>query len=278
MTRSVTGRTRSDRVGHRHFRFRRGTGRPLSVPARCAGITGARRPQGHRGHSDAPPMSSRIAAGCSLALCLATLVVLIAFTARDLVYVLASLVVGALGISALWIAATNRRFDGGLRPIAVVLVVGALASLVAAGRGLVAVATVLVGVLGRLESRDRRRCVGRSVRPSRERWHQVPATRQGVILMNPRSGDGKVGPAASGRRGASPRHRAGAAQSRRRPSGARRGGRRPGSRRVGHGRRRRLAGSGGGGCRQARTAVRVHPRRHAESFRSRSRRSTETIR
>ena len=136
-------------------------------------------------------MSSRIAAGCSLALCLATLVVLIAFTARDLVYVLASLVSGALGISALWIAATNRRLRWWAAAIAVVLVVGALASLVAVGRGLVAVTTVLVGVLAAwsLGSVALRWEVRKAVE---QRWCRVPATRQGVILVNPRSGDGKA--------------------------------------------------------------------------------------
>jgi hypothetical protein len=56
------------------------------------------------------PMRSRIAAGCALAVSVATLVVLIAFTAQNLFYVLASLLAGALGISALWIAAIDRRF------------------------------------------------------------------------------------------------------------------------------------------------------------------------
>lgn len=53
-------------------------------------------------------MGSRIAAAGGLAISVATLVVLIVFTARDLLYLLASLAAGALGISALWIAATNR--------------------------------------------------------------------------------------------------------------------------------------------------------------------------
>jgi diacylglycerol kinase family enzyme len=136
-------------------------------------------------------MGSRVAAGGALAVFFATLMVLIVLTARDPVYVLASLVAGALGISALWIAATNRRFRWWAAAAAVLLMGGAVASLWAAGRGVVAVAGVMVGIaaasgLGTLALRwEVRRVLA-------ERWHRVPATRHAVVLMNPRSGDGKV--------------------------------------------------------------------------------------
>jgi diacylglycerol kinase family enzyme len=141
--------------------------------------------------SSAPPIRSRFAAAGALTFAVAALVVLIVFTTRDLGYVLASFVSVVLGISALCIAATNRRFRWLATAAAVVFVGGAVANLVAAGRGAVAVAIVIVAIavaaeLGTLALRWE---IDQAVA---ELWHQVPATRHGVILMNARSGDGKV--------------------------------------------------------------------------------------
>jgi len=139
----------------------------------------------------APPFGSRIAAGGALAVSVATLAILAAFTAKDLLYVAGSLLAGGLGISALWIAATNRRFRYWAATAAVLLVGAAIAVLVAAGRGIAAVAIALVGIvaawaLGTVALRwEVRRALA-------QRWHHVPATRRGVVLMNPRSGGGKV--------------------------------------------------------------------------------------
>jgi diacylglycerol kinase family enzyme len=141
--------------------------------------------------SSAPPVGSRIAAGNAIAVSLATLVALVAFTARDPLYVLVSVLAGALSISALWIAATNRRFRWIAAIAALLLVATAIASLVAAGRGAVAVAISVFGigvssVLGTLALRwEVRQALAK-------RWHEVPPTRHGVVLMNLRSGDGEV--------------------------------------------------------------------------------------
>ncbi len=139
----------------------------------------------------APPFGSRVAAGGALAVSVATLTILAAFTAKNLLYVSGSLLTGGLGISALWIAATNRRFRYWAATSAVLLVGGAIAILVAAGRGIAAVAFALVGIvaawaLGTVALRwEVRRALA-------DRWHHVPATCRGVVLMNPRSGGGKV--------------------------------------------------------------------------------------
>ena len=85
--------------------------------------------------SSAPPFRSRLAAVSALMVSAATLAVLIAFTARDWPYVLVSVLAGELGISALWIAATNRRFRWWAAVVAVLLVAVPVASLVAVGRG-----------------------------------------------------------------------------------------------------------------------------------------------
>ena len=59
------------------------------------------------------------------------------------------------------------------------------------GRGLVAVAVALVGILAAsvLGTLALRWEVDRALA---ERWHRVAAARHGVVLMNPASGDGKV--------------------------------------------------------------------------------------
>ncbi len=138
-----------------------------------------------------PPFGSRIAAGGALAVSIATLAVLAVITAQDLLYALSALLAAGLAISALWIAATNRRFRWWASAAAVVLVGWTVATLVLDGRGLVSVSVAIVGiaiawVLGTLALRWEVR------RPLAGRWHPVPATGHGVILMNPKSGDGKV--------------------------------------------------------------------------------------
>jgi len=138
-----------------------------------------------------PPLGARIAAGGALAVTGATVVVLAVLTAQNLVYFVGAIVTGTLGISALWIAATNHRFRWWATTVAVVLVVGTVVILVADGRGMVAVAIAIFGIaaawsLGTLALRWEVRLVLVT------RWRPVPSTRHGVIFMNPRSGDGKV--------------------------------------------------------------------------------------
>jgi diacylglycerol kinase family enzyme len=138
-----------------------------------------------------PPIGSRISASGALVFSLATMVVLIVFTARNLPYVVAALLSGSLAVSSLWIAATNRRFRWWASASTVLFVAGVVASLIAVGRGLVAVAIAVAGIvvsslLGglALHWEIRRALV--------QRWRRVPAVRRGVVLMNPASGDGTV--------------------------------------------------------------------------------------
>jgi len=138
-----------------------------------------------------PPFGSRVAAGGALAASVATLAILVVFTAKNLLYVSGSLLAGGLGISAWWISATNRRFRWWAATAAVLLVGGAIAILVVDGRSIAVVAVALVGIvaawaLGTVALRwEVRHALA-------DRWHHVPATHRGVVLMNPRSGDGKV--------------------------------------------------------------------------------------
>jgi diacylglycerol kinase family enzyme len=139
-----------------------------------------------------PPFESRVAGVGALVCSIGALVTLVIFTAKNLLYVLSSLAAASMGISALWIAATNRRYRW-LASAAAVLFVGlVIVILVLVGRGTVAVAVALLGIaaawaLGFVALRwEFRRALA-------QRWHSVPATHHGVVIMNPRSGGGKVG-------------------------------------------------------------------------------------
>ena len=72
--------------------------------------------------------------------------ILIVFTDQNLLDVTVALVTGTLAISALWIAATNRRFRWWAGGAAVVLVGVTLGSLIATGRGLVEVVAAIAGI------------------------------------------------------------------------------------------------------------------------------------
>jgi diacylglycerol kinase family enzyme len=139
----------------------------------------------------APPLRSRLAAAGALTAFALALVALLLLTARDLPYMVVSLVAGSLSVTAFLLAATNRRFRWWAAGVAVVLLVGAVAGVLAAGRGVWALAVVLAciagaDVLGVLALRWE---VGQALG---ERWHQAPPTRNGVVIMNPWSGGGKV--------------------------------------------------------------------------------------
>lgn len=138
-----------------------------------------------------PPLWSRIAAVGALVLSLVTMVILIIFTAQNLVYVVVALLGGGLAISALWIAATNRRYRWLAAAAAAVLVAVTVASVTWVGRNLVAVAVALVGilvasVLGTLALRSE---VHHALAG---RWYRVGAAGHGVVLVNPESGGGKA--------------------------------------------------------------------------------------
>jgi hypothetical protein len=123
--------------------------------------------------------------------CLATVSALALFTVPELGYLLAAMFCTGLSVSALWILATNRRARPWAGAGAAVFVTGSVACLVLAGRGIIAIALVTLGialasVLGTLALRWE---VGQVLAA---RWQRVPATRHGVLLVNPRSGDGKA--------------------------------------------------------------------------------------
>ena len=151
----------------------------------------------HRG-PDAPPFRSRIAAFGALVVCAATLGALTFQTTMNVIFVVASFLFSALGISALWIAGTNRRFRWGAGAGAVLLLGLAVASLVVAGRGVLAVIVILVGIavasgLGTVALRwEVRKALA-------QRWQPVPAVRARRRFHEPQIGRWQGGKAAPGR-------------------------------------------------------------------------------
>lgn len=120
-----------------------------------------------------PPTRSRIAAAGALAVSLATLGALIILTTKNLLYVVASSLFASFGISALWIAATSRRFRLWAGVNAVLLVGASIATLVAAGRGVIAAAAVVVGIA--IASTLGSVALGWEISEAlAQRWHPVP--------------------------------------------------------------------------------------------------------
>ncbi len=138
-----------------------------------------------------PPLAARLLAAGALVVLAATLVLIGVSTARHPGYLVATLVAVSLGVSAVWIVFTNRRWRWLALVAGVVLVAGAVAAERAAGAGVLVVAILLGGIalastLGSLALRDE---VAVAVAP---RWRPVPAADHPVLLMNPKSGGGKV--------------------------------------------------------------------------------------
>jgi len=147
-------------------------------------------PHPDRDTRPAPSLRSRVAAICSLAASFVTFVALVVFTARNPAATIVALVTCSLGVTAVPIAATNAHVRRTSAAGAALFVGATIAVLVAAGDSAAQIGIVTVGLaisaeLGSLAlSWEIRRAVA-------ERWHEVPAVRRGVILINPRSGDGK---------------------------------------------------------------------------------------
>ena len=150
---------------------------------------GSRSVDGRR--SAAPPIGSRVAAACALIWSVGALLTLVIFTARNLLYVVSSLIAASLGISMWWIAATNGRYRWLAAAAGVVFVGLVIFILVLAGRG-----TGRPSPYSRSPPPGRSdswHCVGSSTGPWISARHSVGATRHGVVLMDPTSGGGKVG-------------------------------------------------------------------------------------
>lgn len=141
--------------------------------------------------SGKPPPSARLAASGSLVALAVTAVLLVVFTLRNLGYMVATIAAVCLAVSAIWVALTNRHWRWFALVAALALVCGAVASMVAAGFAVIVICialagTALAGGLGTLALHHE------VLRATAVRWNTVPAAAHPVLLMNPKSGGGKV--------------------------------------------------------------------------------------
>lgn len=140
---------------------------------------------------DAPPVGARLAAAAALVVLAGSVALLVAFVLHHPGYLVVAAIALGLAVSAVWIALTNRRWRWLAVVALVVVTAGAVASMVAAGSSVLVIAgvvagTALSGALGTVALRHEvRRAAG-------HRWHDVPGAVHPVLLMNPKSGGGKV--------------------------------------------------------------------------------------
>jgi len=138
-----------------------------------------------------PPIRARIYAALALLLIALVFALLVARTFGKAWYLLAALVAVSLTVSAIWIAITNRRWRFVALVVGLLSIGGAIASLWAANTGVVVIALAaagvgLVGIFGSLALRRELRDATSS------RWRSVPPAIHPVLIMNPKSGGGKV--------------------------------------------------------------------------------------
>jgi diacylglycerol kinase family enzyme len=137
------------------------------------------------------PGSARLLALLALVTLAATLALLVATTLHHLWYLLAALAALSLAASAMWVVLTSRRWRWPALVAGLALVAGAGLAMWAAGDDLVATLLVIAGtaLCGGLTAG----AVQVESRAARARkWRPVPAARRPVLVMNPKSGGGKV--------------------------------------------------------------------------------------
>jgi hypothetical protein len=117
--------------------------------------------------------------------------VLCLYPLRDVVYLVAAVAAVGLGCSAIWVVATNRRWRWHAALLTLCAVAGLMAAGHAAGAPRLLVLRVLVGFAGAglLGALALRAEVQKAVR---DRWRDAPGAKHPVLILNPKSGGGKV--------------------------------------------------------------------------------------
>jgi diacylglycerol kinase family enzyme len=146
---------------------------------------------GAKAMGPAPPLSARLFACGALLVVGVVVAALCLYPLRHIVYLLAAVAAVGIGSSAVWVAFTNRRWRWQAGFIAFGAGLGVVAALRGAGAGMLLAAMVIVGLgtAGLLGAIALRREVEEALR---DRWRDAPGARCPVLLMNPRSGGGKV--------------------------------------------------------------------------------------
>jgi len=207
----------------------------------------------------APPTSARIAAAVALVGFVVAILGLGLFVLADFGVLVLAVVCFGIGVPAAWAALTRRRFGWMLWVVAAVFLLAALLLVIWAGDWLLWLLAVVVTTLaGGIALR--REVAWAVVR----RWKPVPPAQHPLLLMNPKSGGGRVERFGLVEEGEEARDRADRARSRRRSAWAGRAGGAGRGGRHRHGWRRRQPGHRRlGSCRPP-SWVRVHPGRHPQ--------------
>ena len=143
--------------------------------------------EGDSPRGPAPPLSARIAAAIALLGLVVAPVALLAFVVADFLVLVVAAICFAIGVPVAWAAITHRRFTWLLWTIAVVLLLLAVGLVVWAGNWLLWVLSlVVVAVAGTAAFRW-------ELAPAvAERWAPAAPAERPALLMNPKSGGGKV--------------------------------------------------------------------------------------
>jgi diacylglycerol kinase family enzyme len=138
-----------------------------------------------------PPGNARLAAALALVGYVALVVELFVFVADDPLSALVAFFAFGVGLPLTWIGSTRPRWRGWVAVLGGSIVAIGGGILVASGRR--ATELVLVGATVAISTVAGRLALGWEVRATvARRWSPAAAARHGALLMNPKSGGGKV--------------------------------------------------------------------------------------
>ena len=141
--------------------------------------------------SDSPPVRARVVAMVALIGYLALAVELLVSVVDNPVLGLVALVAVGVGVPVTWIGATRPRWRGRIAALAALGVVGGVAALVASERSAIELVVVVATIA--ITSAAGRWALAWEIRSAVARkWSPATRARHGVLLMNTKSGGGKV--------------------------------------------------------------------------------------
>jgi diacylglycerol kinase family enzyme len=141
--------------------------------------------------SDSPPLRARIVAALALVGYLALTVALLVVAVDEPFPGTAAFVAVGVGVPLTWIGATRPRWRGRVAVVAALAVLGGVALLATSGTSSLML-LVVVGTIAITSVAGMWALAGEIRSAVARRWSPTTACRQGVLLMNPKSGGGKA--------------------------------------------------------------------------------------
>jgi len=141
--------------------------------------------------SSTPPLSARVSALVALVGLIATIGVVVGYALMNPGKVLVAAMFMFVGILVAWGAATSHRWHTSLAVIALALLAAALVLVVVAQRAVLEIA-LLVGLAAVTVAAGRFATRWEVLAAKHRRWRRVGSAGTSVLLMNPKSGGGKV--------------------------------------------------------------------------------------